>query len=217
MAFAAGIMLFSSFSGLILPALAFEGHFTLPAVLCGAWGGALLLGIAEKVLPDPDSAPPGQLKEEDDVCKDRLVRAGLLFVLAIAVHNLPEGIAAGVGFGTGDEIGAFFVAGGIALQNLPEGMLVMAPLLGAGYSKAKSFLLAALTGMIEIIGTFLGFYAAKIALILPFALAFAGGTMLFIIVDQMLPLANNDSNPQKTAYAFLAGVCVMMIGQTLLP
>lgn len=213
MSFAAGVMLYSAICGLILPALEDGGRFALPAVLAGTFCGALFLGGAERFLPDPEDAPrkpSGKGKE------GRFARAGLLFVLAIALHNLPEGMAAGVGFGTGDEIGALFVAGGIALQNLPEGMLVVAPLLAAGYSKKRTFLLAALTGMIEIVGTFLGFFVVKVFLILPFALSFAGGTMLFIIVDQMLPLASKEDGTQKTAYAFLLGVGAMMIGSALL-
>ena len=216
MGFAAGVMLFSSFSGLLLPALSYGGWFTLPAVLAGIFGGALFLGGAKRLFPDADALPVSPSPQEGERDGGRLVRAGLLFVLAIAVHNLPEGMAAGVGFGTGDEIGAFFIAGGIALQNLPEGMLVVAPLLAAGYSKAKTFLLAALTGMIEIAGTFLGFFAARISFVLPLALSFAGGTMLFIIVDQMLPCSNEGGDPADTAYALLAGVCVMLVGEVLL-
>lgn len=216
MGFAAGVMLFSSFSGLLLPALSYQGWFTLPAILMGIFGGALFLGAAKRLLPDVDAVPLSASLQEWGGERGRLIRAGLLFVLAIAVHNLPEGMAAGVGFGTGDEIGAFFIAGGIALQNLPEGMLVVAPLLAAGYSKAKTLLLAALTGMIEIAGTFLGFFSARISFVLPFALSFAGGTMLFIIVDQMLPCSNERGKPSDTAYALLAGVCVMLVGEALL-
>ncbi|MBP3322140.1 MAG: ZIP family metal transporter [Clostridia bacterium] len=213
MGFAAGVMLFSALTGLIQPALGYGGHFTVFAVLGGIFCGGLFLGVAERLLPEPDASPP---KENQRGEEGTLAQAGLLFVLAIALHNLPEGAAAGVGLGADDPFDALFVALGIALQNLPEGMLVVAPLLAAGYSKKKTFLLAALTGIIEIVGTFLGFFAVRITFILPFALSFAGGTMLFIIVDQMLPLASKEDGTQKTAYAFLLGVSAMLIGTVLL-
>ena len=99
----------------------------------------------------------------------------LLFVLAIAIHNLPEGIAAGVGFGSGNAAQAMLIAGGIALQNIPEGMVIIAPMLAAGMSHRRTFLIAVATGVVEVIGTLLGYFAVTVSTaILPFALAFAG-------------------------------------------
>ena len=131
--------------------------------------------------------------------------------MAIAIHNLPEGIAAGVGFGTGNTSEALTIAGGIALQNIPEGMVIIAPMLASGMSKKRTFFAAAMTGVIEVIGTFLGYFAVSISTaILPFALAFAGGTMLYVISDEMIPETHHEGTRGAT-YALLLGFCVMLI------
>ena len=135
----------------------------------------------------------------------------LLFVTAIAIHNFPEGIAAGVGFGTGDNSQALVIAGGIALQNIPEGMVIIAPMLSAGFSKNRTLIVAAITGLIEVLGTFMGYFAVSVmSTILPFALAFAGGTMLYVISDEMIPETHHNNSPFVT-YSLLAGFCLMLI------
>ena len=141
----------------------------------------------------------------------------LLFVTAIAIHNLPEGIAAGVGFGSGNSSHALFIAGGIALQNIPEGMVIIAPMIAAGVSPGRTLLLAVITGVVEIAGTFLGYFAVSIAsVILPFALAFAAGTMLYVISDEMIPETHAHGEQRGATYALLAGFCVMLISDVLL-
>ena len=141
----------------------------------------------------------------------------LLFIMAIAIHNLPEGIAAGVSFGTEDTNAALFIAGGIALQNIPEGMVIIGPMLSVGISPKRTFLLAACTGVIEVIGTLIGYFAVSIAsAILPFALAFAGGTMLYVISDEMKPETHAHGSQRGATYALLAGFCLMLITDTLL-
>ena len=141
----------------------------------------------------------------------------LLFVTAIAIHNLPEGIAAGVGFGSGDTSQALLIAGGIALQNIPEGMVIIAPMLAAGVKPGKTFVCAILTGVIEVIGTFIGYFAVSVAsAVLPFALAFAGGTMLYVISDEMIPETHAHGCERGATYALLAGFCIMLISDVLL-
>ena len=141
----------------------------------------------------------------------------LLFVTAIAIHNLPEGIAAGVGFGGGDTAQALMIAGGIALQNIPEGMVIIGPLLSAGVSAEKTFLLAAATGLVEVAGTLIGYFAVSIAsAVLPFALAFAGGTMLYVISDEMIPETHAHGSERGATYALLIGFCVMLVTDVLL-
>jgi len=138
-------------------------------------------------------------------------------VAAIAIHNLPEGIAAGVGFGSGNTSQALLIAGGIALQNIPEGMVIIGPMLAAGVSPRRTFVLAMLTGLVEVAGTLLGFFAVTVSsAILPFALAFAGGTMLYVISDEMIPETHAHGCERGATYALLAGFCVMLISDVLL-
>ena len=141
-----------------------------------------------------------------------------MFVLAIAIHNLPEGIAAGVGFGTdGDNTQAFIIALGIALQNIPEGMVIIGPMLASGIKPHKTFLIAAGTGLIEVIGTLIGYFAVSVAsVILPFARAFAGGTMLYVISDEMIPETHAHGHQRGATYALLFGFCLMLASDILL-
>ena len=129
--------------------------------------------------------------------------------MAIGIHNLPEGIAAGVGFGTGNAAEAMLIALGIALQNVPEGMVIIGPMLAAGISAGRTFVIALITGLVEVVGTLLGFFAVSLsAAILPFALAFAGGTMLYVISDEMIP--ETHGSERGATYALLAGFCLML-------
>ena len=141
----------------------------------------------------------------------------LLFVTAIAIHNLPEGIAAGVGFGSGDTTQALIIAGGIALQNIPEGMVIIGPMLATGVSPRKTFVCAMITGLVEVVGTLIGYFAVSVAsAILPFALAFAGGTMLYVISDEMIPETHAHGSERGATYALLVGFCVMLVTDVLL-
>ena len=141
----------------------------------------------------------------------------MLFVMAIAIHNLPEGLAAGVGFGAGDVGNAITVALGIALQNIPEGMVIISPMLLAGVSKKRTLLIASFTGFVEVIGTFIGYFAASISIaILPFALAFAGGTMLYVISDEMIPETHSHGYERMATYALLVGFIVMLFMDTFI-
>ena len=141
----------------------------------------------------------------------------LLFVMAIAIHNLPEGIAAGVGFGSGNTEEALLIAGGIALQNIPEGMVIIGPMLAAGVSKKRTLLLSLATGLVEVVGTLLGYFAVSLSTaVLPFALAFAGGTMLYVISDEMIPETHAHGSQRGATYALLLGFCVMLVSDVLL-
>ena len=141
----------------------------------------------------------------------------MLFVIAIAIHNLPEGIAAGVGFGTGDTAAAMVIAGGIALQNIPEGMVIIGPMLAAGVKPRKTLALALLTGLVEVVGTLIGYFAVSIsAAVLPIALAFAGGTMLYVISDEMIPETHAHGCERGATYALLVGFAVMLVTDVLL-
>ena len=130
---------------------------------------------------------------------------------------LTQKIPQTVGFGSGDTAQALIIAGGIALQNIPEGMVIIGPMLAAGVTPKKTFFCASVTGLVEVIGTMIGYFAVSIAsFILPFALAFAGGTMLYVISDEMIPETHAHGSERGATYALLAGFCVMLITDVLL-
>lgn len=186
LAFAAGVMLSAAVMGLILPSLEYGGEFKLVVTVAGIFCGALCVNVMDKLVPHIHKI--AGMEQEMHPEKQAQLNKVLLFVIAIAIHNLPEGIAAGVGFGGGDMASALTIAGGIALQNIPEGMVIITPLLAAGVSRGRTFLIAVATGVIEVVGTLVGFFAVSLSsAILPFALAFAGGAMLYVISDEMIP------------------------------
>ena len=109
------------------------------------------------------------------------------------------------------------IAGGIALQNIPEGMVIIGPMLASGVKPGKTFVIAMITGLIEVVGTLVGYFAVSIAsAILPFALAFAGGTMLYVISDEMIPETHAHGSERGATYALLVGFCIMLITDVLL-
>ena len=202
-------MLAAAVIGLVLPSLEKGGKFGLLITVAGVFCGALCLTVIDRLVPHLHRLVGADLEPHGE--GNARVGKILLFVLAIAIHNLPEGIAAGVGFGSGETAEALAVAGGIALQNIPEGMVIIAPLLAAGISKRKTFLLASLTGVVEVVGTFIGYFAVAVSeWILPFALAFAGGTMLYVISDEMIPETHAHGNERSATYALLFGFCLML-------
>ncbi len=212
LAFAAGVMLCAAVTGLVLPSVEYGNVVvTMAGIFTGAW----CLNLIDKLVPHlhrlagvDQEKHPGGTAQVDKI---------LLFVTAIAIHNLPEGIAAGVGFGTGNNAEAVTIALGIALQNIPEGMVIIAPMLAAGMSPQRTLLCALLTGLVEVLGTFLGYFAVTIsAAVLPFALAFAGGTMLYVISDEMIPETHAHGEERGATYTLLAGFCLMLALDALL-
>ena len=209
LSFAAGIMLAAAVSGLIIPSLEYgEGIWPIVITAAGIFAGAVCLSLIDKLVPHLHRMTGIDTESHPD--KTARLNKVLLFVIAIAIHNLPEGIAAGVSFGTGDMTQALTVAGGIALQNIPEGMVIIAPMLASGMSRGRTLLVALATGVVEVVGTFIGYFAVSISTaILPFALAFAGGTMLYVISDEMIPETHHDGATGAT-YSLLAGFVVML-------
>ena len=213
LSFAAGVMLAAAVLGLILPSMEYGGKYGLLITIVGIFVGALVLNLIDKLVPHLHKLVGAEQEEH----KNSSLSKVLLFVTAIAIHNLPEGIAAGVGFGSGDTSQAIIIAGGIALQNIPEGMVIISPMLSAGVSAKKTFVCAMITGLVEVVGTMIGYFAVSIAsAILPFALAFAGGTMLYVISDEMIPETHAHGSERGATYALLVGFCVMLVTDTLL-
>ncbi len=207
LSFAAGVMLAAAIMGLILPAIEYGENWGLLIAVIGIFIGALCLNFTDKLVPHLHRL----MGAETEAHKNKNLNKVLLFVLAIAIHNLPEGLAAGVGFGSGNTAQALTIAGGIALQNIPEGMVIIGPMLAAGVSKKRTFLCALGTGLVEVVGTLIGYFAVSIsAAILPFALAFAGGTMLYVISDEMIPETHANGYQRGAMYALLVGFCFML-------
>jgi ZIP family zinc transporter len=220
LAFAAGVMLAAATLGLILPAVEDGGRFGLPIAIVGIFVGAYALTLVDKFVPhlhrliEPDGNPSGAPGGD-------ALKKTLLFVVAIAIHNVSEGLAAGVGFGAVETAQALVVAGAIALQNVPEGLIVVSALLAAGVSARKTLVCALASGLVEAVGVPLGYgvvsFAAPVApFVLPFALAFAGGTMLYVVSDEMIPETHAHGAERGATYALLAGFCVMLAADVLL-
>ena len=213
LSFAAGVMLSASVLGLVLPSLEYGGEYGIIITVVGILAGAFCLNLIDKLVPHLHKFVASETDEHSNAKLNKV----LLFLLAIAIHNLPEGIASGVGFGSGDTSQALVIAGGIALQNIPEGMIIIAPMLSAGVSPKKTFLCAAATGLVEVLGTLLGYFAVSVSVsILPFALAFAGGTMLYVISDEMIPETHSHGCERGATYSLLIGFCVMLVTDVLL-
>lgn len=214
LSFAAGVMLAAAVLGLILPSLEYGGSFGLITTVSGIFFGALALNLIDKLVPHLHKMVDSDTEEKHNNADLSKI---LLFVMAIAIHNLPEGIAAGVGFGSGDTAQAIMIAGGIALQNIPEGMVIIGPMLAAGVKPGKTFVIAMLTGVVEVVGTLIGYFAVNVSsAILPFALAFAGGTMLYVISDEMIPETHSHGCERVATYSLLIGFCLMLVFDTLL-
>lgn len=213
LSFAAGVMMAAAVLGLILPSVEYGGDYGLLMTIPGIFAGALCLNVIDRLVPHLHKLVGSDIEAHNNQNLSRV----LLFVLAIAIHNLPEGIAAGVGFGSGNTSQALLIAGGIALQNIPEGIVIIGPMLSAGVSPRRTFVCAMITGLVEVVGTLIGYLAVSVSsAILPFALAFAGGTMLYVISDEMIPETHAHGAERGATYALLVGFCVMLISDVLL-
>ena len=209
--FAAGVMLAASFFSLILPALDAatlrHGDGALPAAIVCV---AILLGIGmvallNEVLPHEHFASG---REGPD---SGALRRIWLFIIAITIHNFPEGLAVGVGFGADGLSGGMPLAIGIGLQNLPEGLAVAVALLGEGYSRLRSFGIAALTGLVEPVGGLIG--AAVITIsqpLLPWGLAFAAGAMLYVISHEIIPETHRSGHQNFATLGLSVGLVLML-------
>jgi len=208
---AAGIMLAATFFSLLAPAIeaALAGNLVrlgaAAIVAAGVVAGAGALAAVHGLVPHE------HFSGEREGPPALHVRRIWLFVLAITLHNVPEGMAVGVGFGAGEVTNGVPLAVGIALQNVPEGLAVAAALTSIGYAPTRAFLLSLATGVIEGVGALFGAAAAAFAGgLLPFALAFAAGAMLFVIASEIIPETAHEETKIATTFALLAGFLVMM-------
>jgi len=210
--FSAGVMLAATSFSLVIPALEYGGG-GLKGTLLTALGmivGAVFLDLIDKFSPHVHTV----LGNEGS--KSKLSRVWL-FVIAITIHNFPEGLAVGVGFGTGNTFDGLSLSIGIGLQNMPEGLAVALPLLHEGYSKSKALLIAFATGLVEPIGALFGILLAHVARpILPIGLAFAAGAMLFVISDEIIPETHTRGFQRIATYGVIVGFIVMTALNTLI-
>lgn len=205
---AAGVMLAATAFSLIVPGIE-SGNLLWPgygvfAVMAGIMIGAISLDLVDKWLPHEHffKGPEGPSSDMKRIW---------LFVFAIAIHNFPEGLAVGVGFGAGDIAAGATLAIGIGLQNMPEGLAVALPLVGLGYSKWKALGIATLTGLVEPVGGLMGAGAVTVFHpILPFALAYAAGAMLFVISDEIIPETHSRGKSRQATYGLMIGFVIMM-------
>lgn len=207
---AAGVMLASAILGLILPATETVGIAGFWKIALGILAGAYMLNVIDKFTPHMHRITGVDIEKHGHNTK---LDKTILFFLAIAIHNFPEGVATGVGFGGNPENldKAWLVTFGIALQNVPEGLILIAPLRMAGVSKMRTFILATLTAVIEIIGTFTGYLAGNVSkAALPVMLALAGGAMLYIISDEMIPESHGHGHEKLSTYSLLIGFIIIL-------
>jgi ZIP family zinc transporter len=200
--FAAGVMLAATSFSLLVPSIDVGGPWV--AVL-GLLLGAVVLHFIDRFIPHFSPAlgaegPPSRLPRI------------WLFVLAITIHNFPEGLAVGVSFGSGDVAAGFVIATAIGLQNMPEGLAVALPLLREGYSRRKALGYGTLTGLVEPLGGLLGAAIVVISRpLLPWGLAFAAGAMLFVIADEMIPESHKKGYQREATFGLIAGFVIMML------
>lgn len=210
--FAAGVMVAASFFSLLLPAIersaaAHPGNAFAPALIAvaGFLLGAGAIALANERIPHRHPVQGAQGPMAPSLSRVQL------FIIAITIHNFPEGIAVGVGYAGGDPAGASALAMGIGLQNIPEGLAVAVALASAGTSRWKAFAVGTATGLVEPIGGFLG--AAIVSLfapVLPWALAFAAGAMIYIVSHEIIPETHSRGNQRQATAGLVVGLAAMM-------
>lgn len=212
--FAAGVMIAASFWSLLNPALEMSNGSWVPAVVGFLAGGAFLRGV-DLLLPH---VHPGNELDEREGIKTPWGKSTLLF-LAVSLHNFPEGLAVGVGFGavayglpSASMAGAVALALGIGIQNLPEGAVVSIPLRREGLSRWRSFFWGQFSGMIEPIGGVLGALLVTIARpVLPYALSFAAGAMIYVVAEEVIPESQKGKHAHLATIGVMLGFAIMMV------
>ncbi len=206
----AGIMLSASVLGLLVPAFKLSPEWTDVWLPClGVILGVLVLNLLDQITPHLHTITG---VEPETHANNQHIDKVLLFVLAIALHKFPEGMAAGVGFGGENSSDAVSVAIAISLQNVPEGMVIISPLLLAGVSQTRTFIIAIVIGLLEVLGVFVGYYLGGLSsVILPMMLALSGGAMLYVVSDEMIPESHTHGYQKQATYALLAGFVLMLL------
>lgn len=205
--YCAGIMLAVSTIGLIVPAFEMATPSTWWIVVIGVMCGAFFLNILDFVTPHLHHITG---LDQEEHRSNKTLDHILLFVMAIALHKLPEGMAAGVSM-SGAEAD-WSVSFGIALQNIPEGMVIIAPLLLAGVTRTRTFFISLAIGLLEIVGVWIGFGLGSASeAMLPIMLGFSGGAMLYVTSDEMIPETHAHGYEKQSTYALLLGFMTLLL------
>jgi ZIP family zinc transporter len=215
--FAGGVMIAASFWSLLAPAIELSEELGMPAwlpAMVGFLAGGLFLRLVDRLLPHLHLGEPIENAEGPKTTWKK----SILLIMAITLHNIPEGLAVGVGFGAvaagipGATLGgAVALAIGIGLQNFPEGAAVSVPLRREGFSRSKSFFFGQLSGIVEPMAAVIGAAVAiSMRAVLPFALAFAAGAMIFVVVEEVIPESQNSGNTHIATLGAMLGFAVMM-------
>ncbi len=210
--FGAGVMLAASAFSLLLPALTRAASrpegvtFALALIVTGFLAGGWLVSLADKYVPHEHFAVGHEGHESEHISRM------WLFVIAITIHNFPEGLAIGVAFGAGDVSDSLALAIGLGAQNVPEGLVVAIAMVSAGYSRTHALAATALSGFVEPLGTLVGFFGAQLAsAVLPLMLAFAAGAMVFVVSDEIIPESHRERAEGKATLGLMIGFALMMI------
>lgn len=215
--FASGIMIAAGFFGLLLPAIenAKSIYSNIPyiPIVIGFLLGGLLLFLIDKMVPHI------HLNNEEEGPKNNNLSKQIKFLLAVTIHNIPEGLTVGLACGialsqnnTTLAFSALSLAIGISIQNIPEGLAVSLPLLKEGVSKSKSFLFGLLSGIVEPLFAIIGLLlATSLTSIMPWLLSLAAGAMIYVTIDDLLPASREGGHEHYGIWAFMIGFCVMMM------
>jgi ZIP family zinc transporter len=217
---AAGVMLAASFTSLILPGIESDPHGGIMPVMLGIVLGVLVLDRADAWVPHVHVLITGRIREDgapgtsatDDGLEESRIAAVLLFIVAITLHNMPEGLAVGVGFGSGNLEDAIPLMLAIGLQNIPEGLAVSVAAINAGFGrKFYAAFTGIRAGVVEIPLALFGAWAVTLAApILPYAMGFAAGGMLYVISDEIIPETHANGNERIATLGTMAGLIVML-------
>lgn len=211
---ASGIMLAAAILGLIIPAAEGPVKTALPMTVIGVLAGAALVSVLDRITPHLHKLAG---LDQETHANNAGTGKVLLFISAIAIHKLPEGLAAGVSFGTGDTGDILTVAGSIALQNIPEAIVIVAPLLAIGVTIRRTLLISIVIGGISMLGMGIGYGLISITgTLMPFFLSFAGGTMLYVISDEMIPETHSHGFEKQATFSMLGGFLLVLILQKIM-
>ena len=212
---ASGIMLAAAILGLIAPAAECDIKGALAMTVCGVFSGAVIVSVLDKITPHLHRLAG---MDQENHKNNAGIAKTLLFITAIAIHKIPEGLAAGVSFGTGSLNDILTVAGSITLQNIPEAMVIIAPLLAVGVTLKRTLLISTAIGVISMLATLCGYALVSVfSSALPFILSLAGGTMLYVVSDEMIPETHAHGFEKESTFALIFGFMLILILQNVLP